>query len=93
MHDIELDRVVLTPTPAAARLAGHLGYVAFRINRRVQIDGVTLRRTADGEYTLSFPARKDGAGRVHYLVNPVDAETRDTIERQVFEALGLRRRS
>ena len=71
---------------------GLLGYVAFRYGD-MQLDGVTVRRTRAGGLTLAFPERRDSAGRRHPLVRPLDNETREAIEAQVFAALGLASRS
>lgn len=72
-------------------LAGLIGWVKFRINDRVLIDGVTLRRTAAGRLTLSFPARRDRQGGQHPFIRPSDQSARNEIEEQVFAALGLDR--
>ena len=79
-------RMVLAPKADAER--GLFAYVSFRLDR-VQVDGVTLRRTRGGELRLVFPARRDRRGRSHPFLWPIDAATRRAIEAQVFAALGL----
>ena len=66
---------------------GLLAYVSFLLDGRIRLDGVTVRRTRDGDLTLVFPERRDSAGRRHPLVRPLDNETRRAIEQQVFAAL------
>jgi DNA-binding cell septation regulator SpoVG len=74
---------------ALVEQTGLLGWISVTIDNRLRLDGVTLRRTADGRLTLSFPAKRDGTGRKHSYVRPIDDRTRIEIEQQVFHALGL----
>ena len=74
--------------PPEDRESGLLGWLSFTLGERLRLDGVALRRTLDGHLRLSYPGRKDGAGRVHHHIRPLDDETRRRIERQVFIALG-----
>ena len=67
---------------------GLLGWISCILDGRLQLDGISLRRTRDGRQTLSFPARRDGIGRQRYFYRPLDNHTREQIERQVFDALG-----
>ncbi len=69
---------------------GLLGYISFRLNRGLRIDGVTVRRTRRGKLCLSFPARRGLTGHQFFFVRPTDGVTRREIEAQVFEALELR---
>jgi DNA-binding cell septation regulator SpoVG len=75
-------------TPAEVR-TGLLGYISVTVNGTLRLDGLTIRRTADGRRTLSFPARRDATGRQHYFVRPLDDRARREIEHQVFQALGI----
>ncbi len=68
---------------------GLLGYVSFRLNRGLRIDGVTVRRTRRGKLTLSFPARRGLTGCEFFFVRPTDSRVREEIERQVLAALRL----
>jgi hypothetical protein len=81
--------VDFTSAPPEEGRTGLLGYVAATINGRLRIDGITLRRTADGRLAIAFPARRDAAGRQHPYVRPVDDAARREIELQIFAALGL----
>lgn len=63
--------------------SGLLGYVSVFYSD-VILDGLTVRRTADGRLTLSYPQRRDGQGRRHPIVRPIDDAARRRIERAVF---------
>jgi len=67
---------------------GLLGWVSFTVGG-LRLDGIAVRRTADGRFALSFPARRDAAGRQHPYVLPLDDATRRDLEHQVFAAIGL----
>ena len=86
---LRIDRIGLTTAGPDAAKDGLLGWIRCRLNRRLQLDGITLRRTLDGRPTLSFPAKTDAAGNRRYYLRPMDDATRTEIERQVFEALAL----
>jgi len=70
--------------------AGLLGYVQFVIDGVIRVDGVTLRRTADGKPALSFPEKSYGPGAEFFYVRPVGDRARGEVERQVFAALGVK---
>lgn len=69
------------------RRAGLLGYVSVHYGDLV-LDGIVLRRTSEGRYALSFPARTDRVGRRHSYIRPVDDEVRHDIEREILWQLG-----
>ena len=69
-----------------------LGYVAFTVNGRLRLDGVAVRRTVEGDITLSYPSRRDEAGREHPYILPVDDATHRELEQAVFDALGIEER-
>ncbi len=69
---------------------GLLGYLTVTMNDAVIVDGITLRRTAEDRLTLSFPERRDGQGRPHPIVRPVNDHARRDFEAQVLAALGMR---
>jgi DNA-binding cell septation regulator SpoVG len=64
---------------------GLVGYVSLFCGPWI-LDGVTVRRTADGRMTLSYPERRDGQGRRHPLIRPIDDAARQAIEKAVFGA-------
>ena len=80
--------VRLKAAPASMSRSGLLGWICCTVNQ-LRLDGLTLRRTADGRLALSFPAHRDGAGRQHFYVRPVDDHARRAIEQEVFQALGI----
>ena len=69
--------------------SGLLGWISCSINGTLRLDGIAVRRTLDGRLALSFPARRDEAGRQHAYVRPLDDTGRRDFERQVFQALGI----
>jgi hypothetical protein len=69
------------------RRTGLLGYLSVTYGDLV-LDSIVLRRTADGRYALSFPARTDRAGKRHAYVRPADDEARKTIEAELLWQLG-----
>lgn len=73
-------------TDAEAR-TGLLGYLSVEYGDLV-LDGIVLRRTAEGRFTLSFPARTDRAGRRHSYIRPVDDQARREIESVILGKLG-----
>lgn len=68
---------------------GLLGFLSISYGALV-LDGVVLRRTADGKFALSFPARTDRSGRRHAYIRPVDDAARQVIERELLWQLGER---
>ncbi len=86
---LRLHDVAFTPASPRDRANGLVGFVRCRMGN-LRLDGLTLRRTADGGRCLAFPRRRDRAGQEHPWYAPVDDRARLEIERQVFEALGLR---
>lgn len=79
--------VHLTPGSARDRATGLLGYIRCQLAGGLLLDGIALRRTADGRRALAFPMRRDAAGTTHTYFAPVDAETRAWIEAQIFAAV------
>jgi len=61
---------------------GLLGYVSCTV-ANLRIDGLTLRRTRDGRFAISFPCRRDGHGRKHPIVRARDG----SLERAILSAL------
>lgn len=86
---IKISSVQFTAAGEGDVARGLLGWVSCTLNNTLHLDGVAVRRTADGRHALSFPARRDAQGRQHFLVRPLDDTSRREIEAQVFKALGL----
>lgn len=78
--------VRFTPGTDADADRGLLAYVRIEFGPLV-LDGVTLRRHADGRLGLTYPERTDRAGRRHPLVRPVDDVARREIEAHVLREL------
>ena len=69
--------------------AGLIGYVSVEFGGLV-LDGIVVRKTTDGRFTLSFPARTDRAGRKHPYIRPVSDQVRKEIEDELLWQLGER---
>ena len=72
MINIEITSVAFTRGSRSDVQTGLLGYVTCVLNDALVLGGVTLRQTAAGKLTLSFPTRKDGRGHKHSILRPVD---------------------
>jgi len=81
--------VAFTSAAPSEVRTGLLGWVSCVVDDALLIDGITLRRTRDGRTTLSYPARRDAAGRQHFYVRPIDDEARSNLEDQIFAKLGV----
>lgn len=75
----------------AQRAQGLLAYLQLDLDDQLVLDGVQLRRTRDGRHTLSWPERRDAAGRRHAVVRPAGDAARVALEDVVFAQLGLTR--
>jgi len=78
--------VKFTAASDAEAERGLLAYVKLEFGPLI-LDGVTLRRHADGRLGLTYPERTDRAGRRHPLVRPVDDVARREIEEEVLREL------
>jgi DNA-binding cell septation regulator SpoVG len=86
---LPISSIRATPAPPAVARSGLLAWVSCIVGGELLIDGLALRRTVDGRLTLSFPSRRDRAGREHAYVRPLGDGVRQAIERQVLDALDL----
>ena len=77
-----------TPANQEAKERGLLGFVQCVVAGLLRVD-CALRRTRDGRLTISFPVKRDQAGRSHPLVAPANAEARLAIESAVFDAVAV----
>lgn len=68
---------------------GLLGFISVEYGSLI-LDSIVLRRTTEGRYALSFPARTDRSGRRHAYVRPIDDDARRAIEREILWQLGER---
>jgi len=85
MDGIEVRIRTWTRASDADIRTGLIGYVSLFCGPWI-LDGVTVRRTTDGRMTLSYPERRDGRGRSHSLIQPIDDAARQAIEKMVFGA-------
>jgi len=88
-NEIGIDDVAFRGAGWADVEKGLLGWAEFTVNGAVRVDGVAVRRTLDGRYTLSFPGRQAHGGRRHFWVRPVTDAARLEIEHQVLGAIGI----
>jgi len=91
--DIKIDHVQFTPAKSNEVKSGLRGWISCILNGRIQLDGISLRKTRSGKLTISFPHRHDKMGNQHFYIRPLDSTARKVIQRQVFQELGLRERS
>jgi DNA-binding cell septation regulator SpoVG len=68
--------------------SGLLGYVSCIVDDRLYLDGITLRKTADGRLALSFPERRTAKGGAFPYIRPVNAAARKDLEAKIFGAIG-----
>jgi hypothetical protein len=73
-----------TPATPSEQRTGLLGYVRLRYGDLV-LDGLTLRRTASGSLSVSYPSRRDRQGGRHPYFEPADPAKRADFERWFLE--------
>ena len=87
MAEVEIRiRTWVRATDAEVR-TGLLGYISAVVDDLLVLDGITVRKTADGRTVLSFPERVDRRGRRHSYFRPVDGRARCRIEAAIFGEL------
>ena len=64
--------------------SGLLGYLQFKVAGLLDVDGATVRQTADGRITISWPKRRDAYGIDHPVVRPCDSTTKAEIEAELL---------
>jgi hypothetical protein len=87
MSGVTLTELRFSPADAEHQKTGLLGWLTFTICCSLRLDGVAVRRTADGRLTLAFPSKIDGSGRKRSLIRPISEEARLEIEDSVFSIL------
>jgi hypothetical protein len=83
-HDIRF-----VPAAPAVRATGMRGWVSFELGP-LYLDSISVRRTREGRYRLSFGVRLDGNGVEHSPVRPRSNAARDEIEGSVLGELRKR---
>ncbi|MBL8857576.1 MAG: hypothetical protein JNL28_03605 [Planctomycetes bacterium] len=82
-----ISRIKLTPCGEADRARGLRAYVSFDVDGEWRFDGVTLRRTANGDHRISFPARKSRGGAEFPHIVPLVNSRRQEIEDAILNHL------
>ena len=90
---VTISDIRFVPAPAAEVRTGLLGYLGATLNGTLRLEGLVVRRTLDGRFVISYPSRRDAAGRKHFLIRPLTDAARRDLERQVFHELGLEERT
>lgn len=80
----DVTAVCYTPATPREQRTGLLGYVQLHYGDLV-LDGLTLRRTASGRLSVSYPSRRDRQGGHHPYFAPADAAKRAEFERWFIE--------
>lgn len=79
-------------TRASAELerTGLMGWVRCHLNG-IEVDGIAIRRTAEGRIVPFLPERQDKSGKLHRVVWIPDADERDSVSRSILAVLRARR--
>ena len=88
---VRVSGVRFTHGSEADRRAGLLGWLRVRYGA-LELDGLALRRSGDGRFLVTFPSRRDSAGREHPLVRPLDYASRRDLEAQILRGIEDARR-
>ena len=89
MNRLQISDVKLTTSSLRERNSGLLGWISATLNRSLQIDGITLRRTIDGRHVVSFPFHQGAGGHQQFHLRLVNDAARRDIEHQILSALSL----
>lgn len=66
---------------------GLLGWVRCRYGS-LELDGLAVRKALDGRLLITFPSKRDRAGRRHTVVRALDDASHRELEAQILRALG-----
>ena len=83
----QITRVRLQRASNAQQAQGLAGWISFVLDGQLMVSGLALRRSATDRYVFVWPARKDGAGRLHHHLRPVDDEARRAVEGELLAQL------
>ncbi len=83
----EISEIRIDTAPPELVETGQIAWVSFLLNDRLRVSGVTARRTLDGEFRLSFPARISDDGTKNFFIRPISDEARCEIEGAILDAL------
>lgn len=87
MSILRVSEVSLVLGSDSDRAAGLLGFVSLVLNDSLRLDGLTLRRTNEGETQISFPSRRNRMGREFPYIRPLSEQVRVGLQLQVLRAL------
>lgn len=87
---LRITNIRFVPAQLTDRSRGLRGWVSLELGEAVHLDGIAVRRGLNGRMFLSFPERRDNAGRAYSLVRPLRPEVRDAIETLVLGELRKR---
>jgi hypothetical protein len=87
MSDLRVSEIRFAVASRADMATGLLGWVSCTLNGLLRIDGLSLRRTLAGTFTISFPTRTDRAGARHAYIRPLSNDARRDLEGQILTAL------
>lgn len=74
---------------AADRRTGFLGTVKCVFAGGLVLDHVSVRRTAGGRVTLSFPMSRTRSGRARHVARPFDDDARIAIEAAILAQIDI----
>lgn len=74
----------IKPASAADKASGLVAYLAMTLPGGLRVDGLTLRRTAKGVLSVSYPERRSASGDRHPILCPATPEDRAAFEAAVL---------
>jgi DNA-binding cell septation regulator SpoVG len=83
--------VRFAPADDEHREEGLLGWTSFVIDGGLKVEGVAVRRTAEGHLALAYPYRDDAHGLRRRFLRPINDQTRRALQAQVLAQLDLDR--
>lgn len=90
MRDLlSISNLTFTPAEPGRDRPGLMGWVSATVGGW-KIDGLSVRRTREGRTIVTFPSRRDAAGRLHPIAQPIRAEDRKYIRAYILADLRSR---
>jgi hypothetical protein len=81
---VRVSDVRFSPATATQRETGLRGWARCRLDGKWELDGLGVRRTAQGRYTVTWPTKRDGHGAEHAFFRPITPADWDGIEAAVL---------
>ena len=81
---IRISLVRLVPAPPATVRTGLLAWASCTVADSLRLDGIAVRRAEDGRILISYPTRRDRAGRQHSYFLPLNERVRSAIESRLL---------